>query len=135
MTASHHYACICYIHRWDCLLSRLRSEFKFMIESECRGKGGGHHHQHTAWVCTTPAKRLPPFARSLSLSPSCECCVMLSDITRSVEQQVWALLTQPAMLPCENNNTQPTPPSPTFTLNKISQEPHKARSTLKTSRV
>ncbi len=52
-------------------------------------------------------------------------CVMFSDITRSVEQQDWALLTQPAMLPYENNNTQPTshrdgPPSPTFTLNNIS---------------
>lgn len=36
------------------------------------------------------SSKAPPLSLSLphSLFPSCECCVMFSDITRSVEQQV-----------------------------------------------
>lgn len=112
---SHHNACICYLNRWDCcnkrrLRSISRSKFKFKLKFMMEGKGAA-----VSIITSRPhgsARLLQSASLALSLSfiPSCdcECCAMLSDITRSVEQQVWALLTQPAMLPCENNNTQPT---------------------------
>ncbi len=111
---SHHNACICYLNRWDCcnkrrLRSISRSKFKFKLKFMMEGKGAA-----VSIITSRPhgsARLLQSASLALYLSfiPSCdcECCVMLSDITRSVEQQVWALLTQPAMLPCENNNTQP----------------------------